>query len=242
MTIGIYLLRFTGTDKVYVGQSVNIEKRFKQHLNSLKTEASNSKLLEAYKNFGSPNIEILCDCTIEELNTVEKEAIEIFNAVEHGFNIYEDANSAPNKKGADSGNSKYSKEQIIDTFNYLVDCPEKTFEEIQELTSVSSSVIGKISCLSLHTWLQEYFPDKYLRLRTLVHNRRKPGIVSDKLSAKTRGIVYPRIKDPKGLIHYIDNATKFAKEYGLAANHLIEVLNGIRKSHKGWKLCPQDQV
>ena len=36
MTIGIYLLRFNGTHKVYVGQSINIEKRYTDHLYVLK--------------------------------------------------------------------------------------------------------------------------------------------------------------------------------------------------------------
>lgn len=237
MTIGIYKLNFSGTDKVYVGQSSQIEIRLHQHIRNLKNNTANYKLLVAYKEFGIPSIEVICECCIEELDITEKEAIEIFNAVDNGFNIYKDANSAPSKKGVEAGNAKYSKEQILHTFNLLVDYPEKSFKDISILTKVSHSVICKISCLALHSWLEQDFPDKYRVLRSLVHNRAKPEIVSYKLSAKNRGIIYPKIKDPSGIVYYIENATKFAKEYGLAANHLIEVLNGQRKSHKGWKIC-----
>ena len=56
----------------------------------------------------------------------------------------------------------------------------------------------------------------------------------------TCGIIYPTIKDPQGTIYTIDNAYRFAKEHGLAPNHFQEVLNGHRKSHKGWKTCPEE--
>ena len=45
MTIGIYRLVFKDTDKCYIGQSVHIEKRFKDHLNSFKTETATTKLM-----------------------------------------------------------------------------------------------------------------------------------------------------------------------------------------------------
>jgi len=46
MTIGIYKLVFEGTDKVYIGQSICIEKRFNNHLCELRKERYILYLLE----------------------------------------------------------------------------------------------------------------------------------------------------------------------------------------------------
>lgn len=54
MTIGIYRLCFNGTDQCYVGQSVNIEKRYKQHLSSFINNKANPKMMEAYIQYGNP--------------------------------------------------------------------------------------------------------------------------------------------------------------------------------------------
>jgi len=97
MTIGIYKLNFKGTDKVYIGQSKNIESRFNSHISALRAGYSTKKLLEAYNSFGTPTIEILCECRIEELNDFENETIEIYNAVDNGFNAsYTAGNYPPN--------------------------------------------------------------------------------------------------------------------------------------------------
>lgn len=241
MTCGIYRLYFKGTDRVYIGQSVNIEKRYRQHTLSMEKGISNYKLQEAYIMYGHPSIEILDECSIEDLDTVEDECISIWNSVNYGFNLYTTANEAPTYKGFGSGNSRYTKEQIVQVFNLLVDT-DMPFSDIQTYTGVPSDTTSNISSLVSHIWLKEEYPQKYLLLVSKWGNRSNYTVVSDKLSAKAKGIVYPSIRSPEGIIHTIDNAYKFAKERGLAPNHFQEVLNGHRKSHKGWKLCQKEQV
>lgn len=244
MTIGIYRLVFPNTNKVYVGQSVNIEKRFLQHLHNMRNNLANYKLNEAYKVYGKPTLDILVECRIDELDECEDESIEIFNSVNNGFNIYSYANQVPSSnKGADAANSKYSKLQILEVFELLVHHTELSSLQIEKITKVSSSVISKISCGTLHTWLKEEYPDKYVVLLDLVGARSKARtIVSDKLSAKSQGIHYPSIMDTLGNKYIVENAYRFAREHNLAGNHLTEVLNGHRKSHKGWVLCPDALV
>jgi predicted GIY-YIG superfamily endonuclease len=67
MTSGIYKLKFEGTSKVYIGQSVNIEKRFKEHIRSLKNRTSAKKLLSGFDTFGHPSIVILEECKDKDL-------------------------------------------------------------------------------------------------------------------------------------------------------------------------------
>lgn len=239
MTCGIYLLKFFGTHKVYVGQSQTIEKRYIQHVSNIVNCTANYKLLEAYATYGIPVYEIVAETNIYDLDATENEAIQIWNAVEDGFNIYSSANEAPTYTGYGCGNSKYLKEDLISVFNLLVHT-DKTFAEIHSLTNIPEATISTISSTRAHIWLKDDFPEDYAILVNKTKTRRQlicSTVVSDKLSAKTRGIIYPKIKDPDGNIYVIDNAYKFAKQNGLAPNHFQEVLNGHRKSHKGWKVC-----
>lgn len=243
MTCGIYKLDFKGTDKVYIGQSVNIEKRYRQHVNILVTTKATAKLQDAYKVHGTPNYSILLECSIEELDDNEEEAISIFNSVDNGFNTYYYANEAPTYSGYGYGNSKYSKEQIIRSIDLLL-TTSLTNIEVSEITEVASSSVSLLSRVESHPWVWQEFPDKKEKMLQLLPNRLINGrkVVSDKLSAKSKGISYPSIMDPEGVLYVIDNAYSFAKSRGLAPNHFQEVLNGHRKSHKGWKLCPKELV
>lgn len=234
MTCGIYKLVFSGTNKVYIGQSVNIEKRYKQHICTLRNNEHNHKLQDAYIQFGIPSLEILSECSIEELDEQEDECIDIYNSVNNGFNIYYTANQAPSYTGYGYGNSKYSKQSILDAFNLLIST-SNAYTTIENITGVSCSTVCNIALQKSHLWLKEEYPEEYTKL-SIEKPRDSSKIVSDKLSAGARGIVYPDIKSPTGEIYTITNAYKFAKERGLAPNHFQEVLNRHRKSHKGWKL------
>ena len=242
MTCGIYLLKFFGTTKVYVGQSKNIEKRYTQHLSSLSTGTANYKLLEAFKQYGKPSYEVILETSILELDDAEDEAIEIWNSVETGLNIHSTANQAPTHTGYGGGNSKYPKHLIIEVFKYLVDT-NKSFSDISGLTDIPVATISTIASARSHVWLKDEFPDEYAILISKLKTRRQlisSTIVSDKLSAKSKGIQYPKIKDPQGNIYIVENAYRFAKQHGLAPNHFQEVLNGHRNSHKGWKVCLEE--
>ncbi len=243
MTIGIYRLIFKDTDKTYIGQSVRIEVRYLEHLRNIKNGTANTKLLEANKLYGKPELDIILECPIEELDTWEDEAIEIFNSVDNGFNLYKYSNQAPSYTGEYGyGNTKYSKDQIIDSFNLLVDRPDLSYTDISKITNVTTAAVSSISNLSTHTWLSQEYPSRYEALKNMLGTRgnKSSTIVSEKLSAKSQGIVYPVLYDPLGNAYIVENAYRFAREHSLAGNHLTEVLNGHRKSHKGWKIC-QDE-
>lgn len=236
MTIGIYKLNFTGTDKAYIGQcSTDIEKiRYKQHLRSFKNGTASKKLQEAYNTYGSPTIEILCECTEEELDKTENEAIEIFNSVNKGFNTLETAGAFPDNRGENCGASKYTNEQIISVFKLLVYYPEKLYSNISEISEISVSTIEAISGGKNHRWLKDKFPEEYTLLMGLKGNRKHVNISK---TAKDMGIIYPAIISPNGTKYNVENLNKFSREHQLDCGTLCKVLNKKRKSHKGWKLA-----
>ncbi len=52
MTCGVYKLTFSGSDNFYIGSSLNIERRFQQHLKELKSgNHGNSRMLNCYGKY-----------------------------------------------------------------------------------------------------------------------------------------------------------------------------------------------
>lgn len=227
MTIGIYSLKFTGTDKVYIGQSDNIERRFKEHKNLFTKGEHSLKLQEAFKLFGMPEILVVCECSIEDLDTCENEGIEIFNAVNNGFNTLKRSGDTPISHGDTNGRSKYFNEQIEQVFFALLNTT-KSYEQICIDTKTSLHVIRDIARMKTHSWLKEKYPDKYAFLQSISCKRN---------TAINKGVKYPPIKDPQGNTYIVEYLSAFAREHNLMKQHLGKVLNGERKTHKGWCLA-----
>lgn len=225
MTIGIYKLVFEGTDKVYIGQSICIEKRFNNHLCELRKGTSSKKLQEAYANFGTPKLEILSSCLLEELDTFEVETIDIYNSIENGFNLMLGGFSS---YGENSSGAKYSNNQYHKILELLVNTSLSNLD-IANMTYTSESVVRHISDLSRHHWLSSVYPEEYAELVKL-------RSIGTKRCAISRGIIYPPIISPEGVEYTVLNATSFAKEHGLLSGPLCSVLNGKTKTHKGWHL------
>lgn len=241
MTIGIYRLVFPNTNKCYIGQSVHIEKRFKEHLSSFKNEAATAKLLNAYKTYGTPDLEILVECLSTELDIFEDEAIEIFK---YNFNTYTAANQAPYGKGTESGNSKYSRAQLLQAFELLT--TSKSLVEISELTGVKKSTLYKISIGLSHAWLQEEFPEMYTKI--LVENVSRKALQGTQAAlhnktnycAAAKGIKYPLIQCPEGYVYRVHNVQQFARDHNIPKSSLHRVLTKESKQVKGWTLCQEE--
>lgn len=232
MTIGIYLLRFKNTTKVYIGKSLHIEGRFKDHIKNLTKGNGAKKLQEAFNTFGIPELEILCDCGIDELSELEDLGIQLYDAVLNGFNTLKESGDVPLNCGEEHGCSKYSNEQIEEVFNLLISSIDISFKEISERTLVSTDIISKVSSTKLHHWLEEKYPEKYAILRS-IRGTRNP----ERNSIKDKGIIYPKILSPTGEIFMVENIRKFAREHGLDQGNLGKTLKGIRKTVGGWKLA-----
>ncbi len=73
--------------KIYIGQSINIEKRWKKY-KSTKFK-HHPKLHAAYLKYGDTFVfEIVQECSIEELNYLERHWQEYFDTVNNGLNCY----------------------------------------------------------------------------------------------------------------------------------------------------------
>jgi group I intron endonuclease len=83
--IGIYKIT-SPSSKVYIGQSVNIERRFLDYKKSLKKQQI--KHFKSIKKYGYENhiFEVIEECSIEFLNERERYWQEYYDCVENGLN------------------------------------------------------------------------------------------------------------------------------------------------------------
>lgn len=70
MTSGIYQLNFDN-QAFYIGQSVDMETRWKQHSDKLRKGTAAAKMQEAYRQLGMPFAEILIECHKDYLDIME---------------------------------------------------------------------------------------------------------------------------------------------------------------------------
>ena len=72
---GIYMIRNKINNKIYIGQAVNISKRWSDHKSSLnKGNHANKHLQSAWDRYGEDSFEfmVLTECPEEQLNTLEQ--------------------------------------------------------------------------------------------------------------------------------------------------------------------------
>lgn len=165
MTCGIYILKFNGTHKVYVGMSDNIENRWSGHKYNLVEGSCSYKLKEAYKKYGMPTLEVICECEKSELDALEREAIQIYNSIEDGFNSRDGGvtGAGISVSGDGNGMSRYNNSQIENAF-VLLTTTALTHKEIADTVGISIQAVSHISCGTGHKWLTTKYPEEYAKL------------------------------------------------------------------------------
>ena len=91
MTSGIYRIYCKSEDKSYIGKSINIEERWKNHLNELKKgNHINNKLQKVFNKYGKDDFEFSILKEVDdyyEITYYESYYAEKFNAFNNGYNI-----------------------------------------------------------------------------------------------------------------------------------------------------------
>lgn len=224
---GIYVLRFKGTDKVYIGQSGDINRRFSTHLNELKKGKSARKLQRAFELFGEPLLEILLECSKDELNTNEISAIEVFDSLANGFNGAEGGGSFPITEGQDNAVSKYSNNEVETAFLFLVNNPDINLYQASSIVGVHRSTLKNINNGYSHKWLEKIYPIEY----NILMSRKGSRPVN---SLEYSGKPIPIAISPEGEEFEVYHITNFAKEHGLNRGAFGNMLRGNAVHHKGW--------
>lgn len=135
--IGIYCIRNLINNKVYIGQSLNVKQRIRQHRSQLNVNKhTNSYLQRSVNKYGLSNFEftILKECTIEETDKLEKYYIDKYDSMNelYGYNLEGGGNL--NKIISDEAKNNLSKSHIgiklsDNTKQKMSDTWKKKFQE-----------------------------------------------------------------------------------------------------------------
>lgn len=240
MTSGVYKLSF-GT-LVYIGRSSNIEQRYRAHVSDIQLGKSSSKLCSAYVQYGLPKLEIL---HVEEDFAKQKELevyyIRHFNSYVNGLNSTEGGEDI--LYGELNHACKYTNNQLMEVLRLLANNPEMLLKDISSISGVHMNTVREVSAGTKHLWLSLEYPDLYAKHIANKPNRKSRSLanLTDKFRFKSKLEVLPTLISPSGEEVNIDTSiSEFARKHGLQVGNLSSVLNGSRKTHKGWKLKSTD--
>lgn len=151
MSIGIYKIENLVNGKVYIGQSVHIEKRWQEHCQA----SANSYIAKAIRKYGKENFsfEILQETSnIAELNSLETHYIYQYNSlIPNGYNII----AIDEKEHHQFNRYDYSTFlQIINDIKFST----LSFQEIAILYGLDVSTIYYLNRGDCHTLPNEKYP------------------------------------------------------------------------------------
>lgn len=156
MSIGIYKITNLINQKIYIGQSVDIERRWKEHLRSgqpekyaCKSERDiNTPIHLAMQKYGIENfkLEIICICEQENLNDLEKYYIKFYDSTNKlkGYNISEGGQDKVGAKGEFHSQAKLNQKQVDEIYTRLIN-GESVSSIHKDFDFVSKSIISMIN-------------------------------------------------------------------------------------------------
>lgn len=148
--IGIYKIENKINGKIYIGQSVHIERRWMEHC---KPSAS-SVISDAIKKYGKDNFtfEILEECSIEDLDAKEEKYIHKFDClVPKGYNVSDSIN------GQITSYNYYFPEILQNIIKDLEEC-KLTMVEIAKKYSINTSTVSRINSGKIHIQEGRVYP------------------------------------------------------------------------------------
>ena len=150
MSIGIYKIENLLSHKIYIGQSINIEKRWKEHCQP----SSNSLIAKDIQKYGKDNFSfiILEECLIDKLNEREDFYIRQYRSlVPNGYNVVE------NNAGRHTLYIKYSKEVLLNIISDIKST-NLSFKEIGQKYNLDCSMIYYLNRGDYHHNEKETYP------------------------------------------------------------------------------------
>lgn len=163
---GIYKIDFPN-GKSYIGQSINIYKRIREH-----NQKHRQLVDQAIDKYGLIQDFILLEqCSPSELDEKEKYWIQYYqtNLREKGYNLTQGGDCS-NLRGIDNPNSKFTKQDLDDIYDLLINHPEFSCIEIAKKYNVNKNVISNINTGKHYTNVNYTYP---LRSQQKVFNSRE---------------------------------------------------------------------
>ena len=209
---GIYYIQNTKTGELYIGQSIDVDKRKQQHFGKLKSNTHfNNHLQNSYNKYGEDCFifSVIEYCDSSQLDDLEQKYMDFFNVQNNGFNICEGGtHKFPNNSNENHGMWREDVSNEILRRLYLEDYNST---QIAQLFNCSRRTINRR--------LNKIFGADY---RKIVKQKHKKGIVQ--YDSKD-----PNIKDEDILQYYQQglNSVEISKTIDCSSNTVMNRLKEI---------------
>lgn len=210
---GIYLITNNINGKIYIGQSIDIKRRYAQHQRSGQPDKyanknerdSNTPIHLAMQKYGIENftLSILEQCSKDQLDEKEKYWIKKYNSCNKqiGYNISEGGQDKIGAKGEFHSQAKLTQKEVDDIKYKLKNTTLSLTEINKEYPQVTKGILSMIN--QGHIWIDEN--EKY-PLRVMNSGSKGSKNPRSKISEKIAMEI--RIRYSEG-----ESPTKLAKEY-----------------------------
>jgi hypothetical protein len=227
-TSGIYRLTYKD-GSYYIGQSVRLEQRKKEHYRDLLNENHPNYQVQQKFNYLRvlPEFTVVSYCTIENLNSEEDKLIDITDPLCLNLKTGQSSNY-----GSNAITAKYETIDIELAFLILVDNPGISHKEVANFVGIDINTVHDISAgrNRAFTEMKKLYPEKYEKLLK-------------QKAANTRGKYTVRIKHTDGRLVELKSGeySAFCKENNVQVSNLSKVINGTRNSTMGWTLVDKNE-
>lgn len=223
-TVGIYKLEWP-SGKYYIGQSIDLNNRFKYHLaDMIKGNHFNYKIQNQYNKEGVPTFNIVKYCDIdtldiEEINLINLKDMNILNILPGGGKMF----------GENSARAIYTDSNIEQAFLLLVNS-SLTRKQISKETNIDISTIYDISAGRGRG--KDFLPLKYPDMYTKLLNNKANNTKGKNTIKLTNGIINIEL--------ITGEYSTFCRNNNIHPSNLSKVISGVRKHTMGWRLAHEN--
>ena len=214
--VGIYKITNKITNQCYIGQSIDIARRWRAHRQAAKDQKTETPLYKAIEEYGINNFEftVLVECQPKELNSLEKYYISKFDSYNNGYN--------QTSGGAGTSNCcvKISIECLIEIYDLLMNS-DISLGQIAEEYGVGIDTISEINTGKTRVQDGYIYPlRKKERFCTCCGKKLKSSqdkYCSTDCTNKTKRIGRPNREELKKLIRSLP-FTRIGQQFGVSDN------------------------
>jgi len=233
MTCGIYRIFNTTTNKSYIGSSINIEKRWKSHLLSLRNLSHRNRHLQhSYNLYGikSFSFSILEETTKDMILEREKYWMIFYNTNDrtYGYNIYIDPTCPGYRKGKVP--SEIRDVYGIDRLVSFVSPNGTIHKDIKNVTRFSEEQGLLAPKMNLVASGRQGVHRGWTKLNNII------PIAKSGYRKRRTGTFNVRLVNECGEIFHITNLQQFCEEHTLPYTPLHNMISGLAKTSYGFTL------
>lgn len=249
MTCGIYMIQNKVNNKMYIGQAVDIEKRWKHHMWGLGGGYHDNKHLQnSWKRDGEENFEftILLECEESDLNMYEEYFI--FELMTYdpivGYNKNYGGDSGrpteeTKRKMSESREGKYcgekhhmyGKHHSEETKRKLSESLKDKQHSEEHKRKMSESLKGKYCGEKNHMYGKHLSEETKRKMSEAKKGKHR----SEETKRKISKSVVQIDSTSNEIVRVWESSTEAVRQGGFVSGNISKCCNGKRKTHKGYK-------